>query len=78
MDDLLSVTTLKTDEDGDRTYEITWATTDYDLMPYNATLESQAQPYSHLQTTPDGDYTVDDVVAAYSEFALCIARGINA
>ena len=28
---LLTVTTLKTDKDGDRTYETTWATTDYDM-----------------------------------------------
>jgi AcrR family transcriptional regulator len=27
--------------------------------------------------TPDGDYRVDDVVAAYANFALCIARGMN-
>jgi len=51
--DLLSVTALKTDEDGDRTYEVTWATTDYDLMPFNATLDGE--PYRWLETTPDGD-----------------------
>ena len=51
--DLLSVTTLKTDEDGDRTYEVTWATTDYDLMPFNATLDGE--PYTWLEITPDGD-----------------------
>jgi AcrR family transcriptional regulator len=27
---------------------------------------------------PDGDYSVDEVAASYSNFALCIARGINA
>ena len=32
---IVSITTLKTDNDNDRTYENTWATTDYDLMPYN-------------------------------------------
>lgn len=53
VDDLLSVTTLKTDEDGDRTYEVTWATTDYDLMPLNATLDGW--PYMSIETTPDGD-----------------------
>lgn len=47
--DLLSVTTLKTDEDGDRTYETTWATTDYDLMPYNYT------PYQWIEITPNGN-----------------------
>lgn len=52
--DLLSVTTLKTDEDGDRTYEETWAATDYDLMPFNASLDGM--PYTWLETTPDGDY----------------------
>jgi hypothetical protein len=50
VSDLLTVTTLKTDEDGDRTYEVTWATTDYDLMPYNYT------PYLWLETTPNGNY----------------------
>jgi len=50
-DDLLSVTTLKTDEDGDRTYEITWAATDYDLEPYNAT------PYTRIQVAPRGTRT---------------------
>lgn len=50
VSDLLSVTTLKTDEDGDRTYEVTWETTDYDLMPFNYT------PYQWLEVTPNGDY----------------------
>lgn len=51
--DLLSVTDLKTDEDGNRTYEVTWATTDYDLMPFNATLDGE--PFRWIETTPDGD-----------------------
>lgn len=46
--DLISVTTLKTDADGDRTYETTWATTDYDLMPYNYT------PKQWIEVTPNG------------------------
>lgn len=55
VDDLLSVTTLKTDDDGDRVYETTWATTDYDLEPFNATLESQVQPYTRIRITPNGN-----------------------
>lgn len=55
VDDLLSVTTLKTDEDGDRTYEITWTTADYDLMPYNAALNDE--PYVWIEYTPDGSYS---------------------
>ncbi len=52
-DDLLSISTsgLKTDSDGDRTYDETWATTDYDLIPYNS------WPKYALETTPEGDYT---------------------
>lgn len=55
VDDLVSVTTLQTDGDGDRTYEDTWTSTDYDLEPYNAAVI--AFPYTSIQTTPDGDYT---------------------
>lgn len=53
--DLLSITTLKTDDDGDRTYENTWAVTDYDLMPTNAALDGL--PYTIIQVSPDGDYS---------------------
>lgn len=53
--DLLSVTSLKTDQDGDRTYETTWATTDYDLGPFNAALEL-GEPYAWVHTTPLGAY----------------------
>src|SRR3990170_936857 len=56
VDDLLSVTTLKTDTDGDHTYETTWATTDYDLEPFNAALESQIQPYTAARITRNGRY----------------------
>lgn len=48
VDDLLSVTTLKTDQDGDRTYETTWSVTDYDLEPYNVT------PYTRIQIAHNG------------------------
>ena len=52
--DLLTITTLKADEDGDRTYERTWTTDDYDLMPFNASLDSR--PYTKIAVTPNGDY----------------------
>lgn len=52
--DLLSITTLKTDDDGDRTYENTWTTDDYDLMPDNAALDGR--PYTMIEVTPLGDY----------------------
>ena len=56
-EDIASITTLKTDEDGDRTYEVTWATTDYDLLPYNAAYQPQVEPYTWIKVTPLGEYT---------------------
>lgn len=63
IDDLLSVTTLKTDEDGDATYENTWtATTDYRLWPYNAAL-SEDRPYTRVDVAPDGSYSFPTGIA---------------
>lgn len=46
--DLVSVTTLKTDNDADGTFETTWATTDYELQPVNAALEAAPRPYTSI------------------------------
>jgi hypothetical protein len=56
VDDLLSVTSLKTDEDEDRTYERTWATTDYDLEPHNVLSNSPPSPYRWISLAPRGNY----------------------
>lgn len=53
--DIVSVTTLYTDSDGDRTYEDTWTATDFDLCPDNAAADGW--PYTHIQVSPDGDYS---------------------
>ena len=46
IDDLLSITTLKTDDNDDGTYETTWtAGTDYHLQPFNAPSEIPPAPY---------------------------------
>jgi hypothetical protein len=55
IDDLLSVTSLLTDDDGDRVYETTWQTTDYDLEPFNATLDGR--PYTEITIAPNGNYS---------------------
>jgi hypothetical protein len=48
---LQSVTSVKTDEDGDGTYEITWATTDYRLYPLDG------PPYNEIRVNAQmGDY----------------------
>lgn len=52
VDDLVSVTSLTTDEIGDRTYSTTWLTTDYDLEPYNAA--ALGKPYLWIRQAPLG------------------------
>jgi hypothetical protein len=54
VDNLISVTSLKTDMDGSRGYGDTWATTDYDLLPDNA--NANGDPYQWIETTPNGLY----------------------
>ncbi len=53
---LLSITTLKTDDDGDGTFETTWATTDYVLYPLNAITLGEAYREIHVNEVT-GDYT---------------------
>lgn len=50
IDDLLTVTTLKTDEDGDATYENTFTTDDYILYPLNK------YPKNYIELSNDSDY----------------------
>lgn len=45
-DDLLELVTLRTDDDGDSSYETTHQTSMVDLWPYNATV--QGEPYTAL------------------------------
>jgi hypothetical protein len=54
-DDILSVTTLKTDNGGDRVYANEWETTDYDLLPINAELDNK--PYMRIARAPLGSYS---------------------
>ncbi len=64
-DDLASLTSLATDDDGDRVYETTWASTDFDLMPFNAALEGKS--YAYIEVTPNGNYG----------FPIGIAKGVK-
>lgn len=60
VDDLLTVTTLKTDS-GDRSYATTWQTTDYDLAPYNAVSSAPPRPYTRVVPSPNGSYRFPSV-----------------
>lgn len=55
-DRIVSITTLKTDNDQDGTYENTWTvTTDYNLLPYNAALDGE--PYNAIERAYNGNYS---------------------
>ena len=50
IDDLVSITTLQTDDDGNGTYETTWTVdTDYNLAPGNAALDGF--PYNEIDVS---------------------------
>ena len=54
--DLLAITTLKADENEDKTFEVTWATTDYWLEPYNAEpTKHWGQAYTSLLARAKGN-----------------------
>jgi len=66
--DLLSITTLKTDDNDDATYENTWATTDY--IEYGVGIEDTLNTYPRirLETNTNGDY---------NSFASGVKKGVQ-
>ena len=52
VDDLLSLTTLKTDTTGDGTFDQTWTSSDYLLVPYNAATDGR--PYTSIERAFQG------------------------
>ena len=49
LDDLQTVTTLKTDADGDGVFDTTWGTADYQLNPLNGISGGITTPYTMLK-----------------------------
>jgi hypothetical protein len=47
--DIVSISAFKTDASGDGTYETTWASTDYQLLPLNATAFPEARGYDEIK-----------------------------
>lgn len=54
-DDLVSITTLKTDASGDGTFETTWTASDYQLLPVNPASYAETRPYTAVRAV--GAYT---------------------
>ena len=64
IDDLRTLTTLKTDDDGDGTYETTWQSGDYELSyagNYNAALDDK--PYTQIEAKQSGSQSFPVSVA---------------
>jgi hypothetical protein len=56
IDDLVTLTTLKTDDGGDGTFENTWTlNSDFTLEPLNAAADSE--PWTSINVHPSGNYT---------------------
>jgi len=49
IDDLVSITSLKTDVGGDGTFETTWAASDYQLLPLNPAAAPELRPFDHIK-----------------------------
>ena len=79
-DDLLSITTLKSDDDDDGTYETTWTTTDYVLLPSNAS--QKTKPYRSIEVSTRGTLSfptrVRDGVQIVGKFGYSAAYGLSA
>lgn len=60
-DPIITLESLKTDEDADGTHEITWntgqSTGDFYLMPMNQISTGFTHPYTWIEINPNGDYT---------------------
>lgn len=80
-DDFTTVSALKTDRDGDLTYEETWDTGDYRMMPVNAEADTyRPQPYTWLTIMPQGDQSfpvVDNAVELAATFGYAAAAPIE-
>lgn len=46
--DVVSVATLKTDDDADGVFETTWSASDYEVQPVNAAVQLEPRPYTSI------------------------------
>jgi hypothetical protein len=55
IDDLVSLTSLKTTDDDTQTFDLTWSASDYQLEPLNGVVDGMPTPYTRIRAI--GDYT---------------------
>jgi len=59
IDDLVSLTTLKTSSDADGTFDITWQPKDYQLEPLNGIVGGIASPTTQIRVTDEYLFVTD-------------------
>lgn len=59
IDDLISLTTLKTSSSADSVFDTTWTATDYQLEPLNGIAGGKTVPYTHIRAVGDFTYPRD-------------------
>jgi hypothetical protein len=70
IDDLISLTHLKTDPDGDSGFTVTWATTDYQLEPLNGFVGGVPSPATGIRARDTYLFPMEE------EEALVEVRGV--
>jgi len=64
IDDLVSLTSLDTDNNGDKTYETNWVATDYELAPINGLSNGFYSPYTGIRAIGGQTFPVADLESA--------------
>ena len=74
-DDIISITTLKTSDDG-VIYDTTWTTADYQLEPLNGVAGGLVQPYTRIRAIGDYLFPVWSVTGTYGNKASVQIQGV--
>ena len=74
-DDIISVTTLKTSDDG-VIYDTTWTTADYQLEPLNGVAGGLVQPFTRIRAIGDYLFPVWSVTGTYGNKASVQIAGV--
>jgi hypothetical protein len=75
-EDIVSVTSIAIDQDGDRTYETALAATDWELWPYNAALNGKPYLEIHI-AAPNAAYVWPLLPKSVKVTAHINAKGVN-
>lgn len=59
--DIISVTSLSTDDEGDGVFETAWAATDYQLWPVNAAMGPEVRPYTEVRAVGAKTFPLPDL-----------------